>query len=111
MVRNQYSIYDGWTQTNYDLNIKDWRGDMLSVGYHYTLDSIEQITVNLKAQITNNITGNFVSSLDRLNSRTVENTVGLIYHSQCWSLGLEYTQTETDSRVVLKISLAGLGAL
>jgi lipopolysaccharide assembly outer membrane protein LptD (OstA) len=84
---------------------------MLTVGYRYTLDSIEEINVNLKAEITNNITGNFVSRRDMFNSRTVENTVGLIYHSQCWSLGLDYTQTDTDSRILLKISLAGLGKL
>ncbi len=109
--RNQYSVYDGWTQTNYDLNIKDWRGDMLTAGYRYTLDSIEEIDVNLKVVITNNITGNFVSRRDLFNSRTVENTVGLIYNSQCWSLGLDYTQTDIDSRLLLKISLAGLGKL
>ena len=109
MARNQYNIYDGWKQMNYDLNIKDWRGDMLTAGYRYTLDSIEEINVNLKAVITNNITGNFVSRRDMFNSRTVENTVGLTYHSQCWSLGLDYTQTDTDSRFLLKISLAGLG--
>jgi len=111
MARNQYNIYNGWKQMNYDLNIKDWRGDMVTVGYRYTLDSIEEINVNLKAQITNNIAGNFVSRRDMFNSRTVENTVGLIYHSQCWSLGLDYTQTDTDSRFLLKISLAGLGKL
>jgi LPS-assembly protein len=111
MARNQYSLYDGWTQMNYDLNVKDWRGDMLTVGYRYTLDSIEEIDINLKAEITNNITGNFVSRHDMFNSRTVENTVGLIYHSQCWSLGLDYTRTDTDSRFLLKISLAGLGTL
>lgn len=111
MARNQYSLYDGWTQTNYDLNIKDWRNDMLTVGYRYTLDSVEQINIKLKAEITNHITGNFVSSRDLLNSRTVENTVGFIYHLQCWSFGLDYTQTDNDSRIMFKISLAGLGKL
>jgi LPS-assembly protein len=111
MARNQYNIYNGWKQMNYDLNIKDWRGDVLTAGYRYTLDSIEEINVNLKAVITNNITGNFVSRRDMFNSRTVENTVGLTYHSQCWSLGLDYTQSDTDSRLLLKISLAGLGKL
>jgi LPS-assembly protein len=93
---------------NYDLNIKDWRGDMLTVGYRYTRDSIEEIDINLKAEITNNITGNFVSRRDLFNSRTVENTVGLTYHRQCWSVGADVTQTDTDTRVLLKISLAGL---
>jgi LPS-assembly protein len=111
MARNQYSIYDGWTQTNYDLNLKDWRGDTLVLGYLYTLGSIEEINVNLKAVITPNIDGTFITAIDRYNSQTVGTSVGLIYHKQCWSMGLEYTQTATDSRVVFKLSLAGLGKL
>ena len=111
MARNQYSIYDGWTQTNYDLNIKDWRGDSLVLGYRYTLGSIEEINFNLKAVITSSIDGIFISRHDQFNSQTIENTVGLVYHKQCWSMGLEYTQTATDSRVVFKLSLAGLGKL
>jgi LPS-assembly protein len=110
-ARNLYSVYDGWTQTNYDLNLKDWRGDTLVLGYLYTLGSIEEINVNLKAVITPNIDGTFITAIDRYNSQTVGTTVGLIYHKQCWSMGLEYTQTATDSRVVFKISLAGLGKL
>ena len=111
MARNQYSIYDGWTQTNYDLNIKDWRGDMLVLGYRYTLGSIEEINFNLKAVITSSIDGIFISRHDQFNSQTIENTVGLVYHKQCWSVGLDYTQTATDNRVEFKISLAGLGKL
>ena len=110
-ARNQYSIYDGWTQTNYSLNIKDWRGDALVLGYLYTLGSTDEINVNLKAVITQNIDGTFITAIDRYNSQTVGTTVGLIYHKQCWSMGLEYTQTATDSRVVFKISLADLGKL
>jgi LPS-assembly protein len=111
MARNLYSVYDGWTQTNYDLNLKDWRGDTMTIGYRYTLGSIEEINFNLIAVITPSINGTFITALDRYNSQTVGTTVGLIYHKQCWSMGLEYDQTATDSRVVFKISLAGLGKL
>jgi LPS-assembly protein len=111
MARNLYSVYDGWTQTNYDLNLKDWRGDTMTIGYRYTLGSIEEINFNLIAVITPSIYGTFITALDRYNSQTVGTTVGLIYHKQCWSMGLEYDQTATDSRVVFKISLAGLGKL
>ena len=107
-ARNKYSIYTGWKETNYDLNISDWRGDMLTVGYRYTLDSIEQINVSVKAMITKNIEGIFVSSRDVFNSRTVENTVGVLYRSQCWAVGVDYTKTDTDSRFMLKLSLTGL---
>jgi LPS-assembly protein len=111
MARNQYSIYDGWTKMNYDLNIKDWRGDIMIIGYRYTLDSIEEINFNLKAVITPSIDGIYISRRDLFNSRTVENTVGFVYHQQCWSIGVDYTRTDTDTRFLFKISLAGLGKL
>ena len=109
MARNQYSIYDGWTQMNYDLNVKDWRGDMLTVGYRYTLDSIEEVNLNLKAVINRYLDGMLIVRRDQLNSKTIENTVGLLYHQQCWALGFDYIQTDTDTRYVLKLSLTGLG--
>ncbi len=112
-ARNKYSIYNGWKETNYDLNISDWRGDKLTVGYRYTLDSIEQINVSVKAMITKNIEGIIVSRHDQFNSRVVENTVGVVYRSQCWVLGLEYTRSTdvnniTDDRFLVKLSLFGL---
>lgn len=112
-ARNYYSIYNGWKQTNYDLNISDWRGDKLTVGYRYTLNSIEEINVSLMAMITKNIEGIIVSRRDQFNSRTVENTVGVVYRSQCWALGFEFTRTDTldnktDDRFLVKLSLSGL---
>lgn len=109
MARNKYSVYSGWKEMNYDLNIKDWRGDMLTVGYRYTIDSIEEINLNIKAMVKSNIAATYLVRRDQLNSRTVESTVGLLYISQCWSLGLDYSQTDGDSRFLLKISLVGLG--
>jgi LPS-assembly protein len=117
-ARNQYSIYNGWTVMNYDMNISDWRGDNISVGYRYTLNSIEEINVNLKAVITDKINGTVILRRDQFNSRNVENTVGLTYHKQCWAVGLEVTRSDTvgldstvvtDTRFILKLSLAGLG--
>jgi LPS-assembly protein len=123
-ARNQYNVYTGWTVTNYDLNINDWRGDNLTVGYRYTSNSIatpgiEEINVNAKVVITDKIDGTFILRQDRFNSRTVENTIGLSYHKQCWAVGLDYSKTESvgldnttitaDTRIILKLSLAGLG--
>jgi len=120
-ARNIYSVYNGWKQTNYDLSISDWRGDSVTLGYRYTLDSIEELNISAKAVITRNIDAVFVSRRDKFNSRTVENTIGAVYHSQCWAVGLDLTradsstmiganpQTGTDTRIVFKLSLTGLG--
>ncbi len=117
-ARNQYSVYNGWTVTNYDMTISDWRGDSATLSYRYTLNSIEEIDVSLKAVITDKIDGTFISRRDQFNSRSIENTIGLVYHKQCWAIGLEYSKTDsmgldsqmtTDTKFILKLSLTGLG--
>lgn len=117
-ARNQYSVYNGWTITNYDATINDWRGDSATLSYRYTLGSIEEVDLYLKAFITDKLNATFVSRQDKFNSRTVENTIGLVYHKQCWAIGFDITRTEslgsdsqmaTDTRFMLKLSLTGLG--
>jgi len=108
-ARNKYSPYSGWKEMNYDLGISDWRGDRLAFGYRYTMDSIEEINMDLKAVITERLSGKFIARLDQFNHRTVESTVGLAYSEQCWGVALDYTKTYDDQRIILKISLAGLG--
>jgi len=99
------------TQNNYDLLVRDWRDDLLSIGYRKVEDSIEEINLGLKAVITGNIYGTYVLKRDLLNFRRIENSVGLVYHKQCWSMGLEYTQTDDDVRFLFKVSLAGFNKL
>ncbi len=116
-ARNQYSVYNGWKVMNYDAVISDRRGDSATLAYRYTLDSIEEFDVSLKAVITDKLNGTFISRRDLFNSRNVENTLGLVYYSQCWALGFEVSRTESlqpdssiasDTRFVFKFSLNGL---
>jgi lipopolysaccharide assembly outer membrane protein LptD (OstA) len=67
--------------------------------------------MDLKAAITERLSGRFAVRLDQFNNKTVENTVGLIYVEQCWGVGVDYTKTHDDERIMLKISLAGLGTM
>jgi LPS-assembly protein len=107
VARDLYDVYGGWDQSSYDVNVKDWRGDSLSIGYRYTMDSVEELDFSLKALIAKNIDATFISRHDLFNSQTIENTLGFVYHKQCWSMGLDFTQTSTDTRFLLKFSLAG----
>ncbi len=108
-ARNKYNPYVGWKEMNYDLGLHDWRGDNLTVGYRYTLDSIEEINMALKINLTRGVSGNLILRRDQFNDRIVENTVGLAYRAQCWGVGVDYTKTYDDERIMLKFSLAGLG--
>lgn len=108
-ARNKYNPYVGWKEMNYDLGLNDWRGDNLTVGYRYTIDSLEEINMTLKINLTRGFSGNLILRRDQFNDRTVENTVGLAYRVQCWGVGVDYTKTYDDERIMLKFSLAGLG--
>ena len=110
-ARNRYSPYNGWKEMNYDLGLNDWRGDSLIFGYRYTRDTVESINADLKAAITERLSARLVLSYDRLRRRNIESTVGFMYNHQCWGLGADYTKTHDDQRVMIKISLAGLGML
>lgn len=110
-ARDKYNFYSGWKQNNYDVHIRDWRDDAFSVSYRNTEDSLEELNLNLNAVITKNINGIFISRYDLLNSKTKENSLGLIYHTQCWSVMLDYTKTDDDVRFMFKLSLAGFDKL
>ncbi len=107
-ARNKYSVYNGWKEMNFDLGFSDWRGDKLNIGYRYTLDSLEEINAELKAVITQRLSGRLAVKLDRFNNQTVENAVGIFYAEQCWGVGVDYVKTHDDERVMLKVSLTGL---
>ncbi len=110
-ARNRYSPYSGWKEMNYDLGLNDWRGDKLTFGYRYTLDSIKEINMDLRAMITERLSARLVVRFDQFNNQTVESTVGLMYTQQCWGIGADYSKTFDDERIMLKISLSGLGML
>jgi len=107
--RSVYNPYDGWKQNNVDVLLKDRRNDAFSVGYRYTMDALEEVGVDLKAVVTPNIEGRFIWRRDLEHDRLIENTIGVLYQKQCWSMGVDYTKTDDDVRFLFKVSLLGLG--
>ena len=134
-ARNKYNPYsNSWDQTNYDLNMSDWRGDTATVGYRYTSAHfstinginasasnipfspylytsapLEEIDLSLKAVITKSVDLIYVQRRDEFNKQTLENTIGFKYHKQCWSIEVKYSETENDKSFTLAFSLYGLG--
>jgi len=108
-ARDRYNVYSGWKQNSYDAHVRDWRGDSLIIGYRKMEDSIEEINLGLKAVITGNVYSTFALRHDLLNSRKIEHSIGLVYHKQCWGIGLDYSETEDEVRFLLRLSLAGFG--
>ena len=134
-ARNKYNPYsNSWDQTNYDLNMSDWRGDTATVGYRYTSTHfstinginasatnipfypylytsapLEEIDLSLKAVITKSVDLIYVLRKDGFNKQILENTIGFNYHKQCWSIEVRYSETENDKRYTVGFSLYGLG--
>jgi LPS-assembly protein len=133
-ARNKFSVNSGeWKQTNYDLNLSDWRGDSLTVGYRYTKSfleeinpsgsitpfspyrysqsSLEEINLSLKAIITKSLSFTHVLRKNELDRKTLESSYGLMYSKQCWSVEMKYTETEDDKRYTVYFLLYGFGRL
>lgn len=131
-ARNRYSMNSGeWKKANYDLNLSDWRGDLLTLGYRYarssldeinpsgsitpfssyryTQSSLEEINLSLKAMVTKSLDMIYVLRRNELDKKTLENTYGFNYHKQCWSVDIRYSETENDRSYAVLFSLYGLG--
>ncbi len=98
------------------------RGDQLKVDYRYDkrktdfsgrerLDKdVESLTTGLKLKLPFNFTAYGSAEFDLQDDRHIESLVGLKYESQCWSLDVNYQNTENDNRAItFRISLRGLG--
>jgi hypothetical protein len=132
MARNTYSVNSGeWLQTNYDLNISDWRGDSATVGYRSTKNIVtvvnpstptmpftsfqysqpagEEIDLSLKAVITKSVDIIYVLRKNQLDDIILERTYGIKYRKQCWSIDFYYSESENDKTYMVGVSLLGLG--
>jgi len=111
-ARNKLDVNSGdWLQTNYDLTLRDWRGDSAALQYRYTRDSIEEINLNLLAKLTREMDALFVLRRNQLAENTLERTYVLKYRRQCWSVDLGYSDGDNDRRFVLSFALYGLGGI
>jgi LPS-assembly protein len=132
MARNKYSVNSGqWLQTNYDLNISDWRGDSATVGYRYAKTIVnvvnpatattpfssyqysqaagEEIDLSLKAVVTKSVDLIYVLRKNQLDDIIIERTYGFKYRKQCWSVEVYISETQNDKTYMVGISLLGLG--
>jgi len=131
-VRNKYSINSGeWKRSSYDMNISDWRGDSVTIGYRqtknivnevipsgpiapfapyqYSAAPVQEFNLSLKAVLTQYLSLIHASRINALDNKTLERTYGLSYNTQCWTVEVKYTETRDDKSVTAMFSLYGLG--
>jgi len=131
-ARNKYDVYlNDWTQTNYDLTLSDGRGDSATIGYRntsavlnavnpsgssapfstyqYTQPTLEEINLYLKAVVMKSLDLTYVLRKNLLDNKILENTIGINYHKQCWTVEVKVSDTDTDMSYTVMFSLYGLG--
>jgi len=108
--RNLYNVEkESWDQTNCTLNLKDRRGDTLSAGYSYTVDTAEEVDLSLTSTLRNDLFATFILRQDLRDQLGIEQTYKLRYQKQCWSVEASYSETLGDRSFNVLVSLYGLG--
>jgi LPS-assembly protein len=120
-ARNKFSPNSGaWTQTNYDLSLSDPRGDKAIVGYRYTQNVLRETNLTLKGAINKNWELTYFLRRNEDIQQNMENTFGLTYRQQCWSVQLSYSDKisydaagveQPDRTFAILFSFYGLGGV
>ncbi|MDI6725797.1 MAG: LPS assembly protein LptD [Smithellaceae bacterium] len=109
-ARNNYDVYQGrWRQSNYDLALRDKRGDALGLGYRYTKDIQEELNLSLKAVVNKYLDLTYLYRRNLQDGKDLEKTIGLSYRKQCWMVEFNYSVKELDTLFMFNVSLYGLG--
>ncbi len=111
-ARNSYDVYGGqWRQANYDLAVRAKRGDVLTLGYRFTRDLLEEAKLSLKAVLSKELDVSYAQRVDIRGGKDLEKTFAAIYRKQCWQMEFSYSVKERDTIFMLNLSLYGLGTI
>ena len=100
---------DEFSSYNAKMSLLDIRKDRLSLEYRYTRDSIKSITADLSLKITGSLTAFGGYERNILLNKRIKTSAGFKYQSQCWSVGVGYTDEPDDRKYEFSINLYGLG--
>jgi LPS-assembly protein len=120
-----YDVYDTrFVKRDLLLKLESPRGDELKIDYRYDkrpfdftgeerLDKhVQSITAGAKLKLPYHLTTYGATEYDLQDNQRIESTVGVLYEAQCWSLDINFNDTENDGRAIaFQISLKGLGGL
>ncbi len=87
------------------------RGDYLNLDYRWNNDgALEQLNVNAKAQLFNNIFATYAIQHSFSASQTIEQDISLLYQPSCWSVELTSRYTPGDHTLMVVFNLANIGS-
>jgi len=106
----QYNVYDN-RSTNYDINLdlKDSRGDSLTLSHRFVRDSTNFIEGSLNLYVNRAFDAFFLERYSIDDQRSLETTVRGSYHHQCWGVDLTFSDTLEEKLVYISFSLKGIG--
>ncbi|MGD8268339.1 MAG: LPS assembly protein LptD, partial [Desulfobacterales bacterium] len=118
-----YDTYDSsFVKRDALATLRSPRGDELKVDYRYDkrktdfsgrerLDrNVQSLTGGLRLKLPFKLTAYGSTEYDLQDDQRIESMVGLQYESQCWSLDINYQDSENDNRAIsFMITLHGLG--
>ena len=118
-----YDVYDlSFRKRDLKATLTSPRGDELSVDYRYdrrefdfTGDellnkNVQTIKAGAKVKLPWRLTAYGSNEYNLNDDQRIESVIGFIYDAQCWSLDVNYTDTENnDKAIAFRITLNGLG--
>jgi LPS-assembly protein len=106
-----WSPYSGKMDSqSYNLALWDNKGSRAYLEYLSTSgDQYRQINANLSWKINSIWSANFLTRYSLDQNKNYETSVGLAYTQQCWGVKLYYSDTPDNQKIVLSLSLKGLG--
>jgi LPS-assembly protein len=111
-ARHRFSPNSGeWKQTDYEANLRDGRGDSLSLEYRYTQDMVEGINLTLKTVLMKSLDIAYTVRKNELDDQTVDNALSVRFYRQCWDFKVTYSDANGDRRFMVAFSLLGAGRI
>lgn len=105
----QWSIDENrFLDRNTAVTLYDNRGDRLFVEHRFTVDTTESILADVNLKLSDNWSayGNYERNIH--DGKKIKQGIGLLYHAQCWSLEVRYSEEESDSKFEFFVNLFGL---
>ncbi len=107
-----WNVYDDKFQTgNIALTVADKRDDSLSAEYRYSEDQTESIYFDIRLNVSDRLTTFAEYERNIFDNQRIFTVLGLLYRTQCWSIGLRYIDEPGDRTYEFSINLLGLGEL
>jgi LPS-assembly protein len=83
--------------------------DSLIIDYNYVKGTARNLSLSSRFRLIANLSAGYSTTRSLLTDHTTDETVSLIFTSQCWEMELASSRDSEDRRLMLTFSLTGIG--